>query len=334
MNVDKWINDIIASPERFTMPIMTHPGIEMIGATVKEAVQNGTTHARAIIELSKKYPSIAATVIMDLTVEAEAFGSSIEFPENDMPHILGSLVESDQIADLQIPSLTSGRIPEYIKANQAAVGMITDKPVFAGVIGSFSLAGRLYGMSEIMVACYLEPDVIASLLEKCTVFIATYCKELKQAGCAGVVIAEPAAGLLSDEDCMQFSSAYIKKIVDEIQDDTFIVILHNCGSTGQCTGAMLHTGAKAYHFGNAISMTEVLAQCPQDVLVMGNIDPVGVLRMMTPEEVKQQVLSLLEQTAAFPNFVLSTGCDVPPNVPEENIQAYYEALSVFNNRNR
>lgn len=332
MNIDKWKDDIISARERCTIPIMTHPGIEMIGATVKEAVQNGEIHARAIHELSKKYPSKAATVIMDLTVEAEAFGSSISFPENDMPHVLGSLVDSAGIEELQIPSLTSGRIPEYIQANKRAVEMITDKPVFAGVIGPFSLAGRLYGMSEIMIACYLEPDAIALLLDKCSRLIENYCMELKRTGCSGVIIAEPAAGLLSNEDCLQFSSVYIKEIIDNVQDDSFMVVLHNCGNTGQCTDAMLHTGAKAYHFGNAISMVEVLKQCPADVLVMGNINPVGVLRMMSPQQIEKEVLSLLEQTAEFPNFVLSTGCDVPPCVPDENIQAYYNALSVFNNR--
>lgn len=210
--------------------------------------------------------------------------------------------------------------------------MITDKPVLAGAIGPFSLAGRLYGMSEIMVACYLEPDAIALLLDKCSRFIENYCLELKRTGCSGVIIAEPAAGLLSNEDCLQFSSVYIKEIIGRVQDDSFMVVLHNCGNTGQCTDAMLHTGAKAYHFGNAISMVEVLKQCPDDVLVMGNINPVGVLRMMSPQQIEQEVISLLEQTAEFPNFVLSTGCDVPPCVPTENIQAYYHALSVFNDR--
>ena len=41
MNVDNWIRDIINVRERCTVPIMTHPGIEMIGATVKDAVQSG-----------------------------------------------------------------------------------------------------------------------------------------------------------------------------------------------------------------------------------------------------------------------------------------------------
>lgn len=316
-----------------TIPIMTHPGIELIGENVRNAVQNGEIHAKAIQTLNDKYPAAAVTVIMDLTVEAEAFGCAIEFPENDMPHIIGRLLQSaEDIEQLQIPPLTTARVPEYLKANRLAVEAITDKPVYGGAIGPFSLAGRLYDMSEIMVACYLEPDAIAMLLDKCTEFILSYCKELKSLGCAGVIIAEPAAGLLSNDDCIQFSSVYIKKIVEEIQDDTFTVILHNCGNTGQCTDAMLQTGANAYHFGNAINMVDALEQCPPDVLVMGNIDPVGILKIMSAGQVKSEVLALLDRTKEYPNFILSTGCDVPPHVPLENIQAYYDALQEFNNQ--
>ena len=72
----------------------------------------------------------------------------------------------------------------------------------------------------------------------------------------GVVMAEPAAGLLSDEDCTQYSSVFIKEIVEKVQDDHFTVILHNCGNTGHCTKAMVATGAAAYHFGNKIDMVE------------------------------------------------------------------------------
>ena len=147
-------------------------------------------------------------------------------------------------------------------------------------------------------------------------------------------MAEPAAGLLANEDCLQFSSVYIRQIADALQDDHFLLVLHNCGNSGQCTHAMLQTGANAYHFGNAISMIDALKACPSDVLVLGNIDPVGVLKMKQPEEIKQVVIDLLQQTKCFPNFVLSTGCDVPPWVPLANIQAYYDALFAFNQKSR
>ena len=329
-DIKKWIEEIIQSEERYAIPIMTHPGIEIIGSTVKEAVQNGEIHARAIKALSDRFPSKASTVIMDLTVEVEAFGCQIDFPDHEMPRIIGRLVDSEGVAALQVPDLSAGRVPEFLKACRMAVEQITDKAVFAGVIGPFSMAGRLFDMSEIMVACYLEPDAIALLLEKCTQFMTAYCEALKATGCNGVVIAEPAAGLLSNDDCMQFSSAYIKQVIDRIQDDSFMCVLHNCGNTGHCTDAMLHTGAKAFHFGNAMTMTDALERCPADVLVMGNIDPVRVFKMMNPQQIKEQVTTLLTQTADYPNFVLSSGCDVPPAVPFENIQAFYDALSDYN----
>ena len=65
----------------------------------------------------------------------------------------------------------------------------------------------------------------------------SYCQAIKATGVAGVVMAEPAAGLLSDEDCFQYSSLYVKQIIEAVQDDSFAVILHNCGNTGHCTPA-------------------------------------------------------------------------------------------------
>lgn len=334
INIKSWVNQQIGNKKRIAIPIMTHPGIEMIGKKVKDAVQNGEVHALAIKRLNEVYPVAAKTVIMDLTLEAEAFGCQIEFQENDMPHILGRLVSNaEEIENLKVPELSAGRVPQYLKANRLTVESTNDKPVFAGVIGPFSLAGRLFDMSEIMVACYMEPEAITCLLEKCTEFVLKYCKELKNIGCSGVVIAEPAAGLLSNEDCQYFSSEYIKKIVDAIQDETFLVVLHNCGNQGHCTEAMLNSGANAYHFGNAIDMVETLKHCPKDKLIMGNIDPVGIMKMSSAKEVKAFVTDLLNRTAESDNFVLSTGCDLPPHVPSKNISAFFEALDDYNQVN-
>ena len=328
-----WIAQQIENKTRISIPIMTHPGIEMIGKTVKDAVQDGEIHAQAIKKLAEIYPSAATTVIMDLTLEAEAFGCQIEFQENDMPHILGRLVTSaEDIENLKVPDLNAGRMQEYLKANKLTVGMGIDKPVLAGVIGPFSLAGRLYDVSEIMMACYIEPDAVMLLLDKCTEFIIKYCQELKAIGCSGVVVAEPAAGLLSNEDCQMFSSEYVKRLVDELQDETFTIILHNCGNTGHCTEAMLYTGAAAYHFGNAIDMVETLKVCPKDKLILGNVDPVGIMKMKNPSEIKAYIIDLLDRTTEFDNFVLSTGCDLPPHVPAENVEAFFEALTEFNTK--
>lgn len=313
---------------------MTHPGIELIGSTVLKAVTDGQTHADAICALNEAFPAAAVTAIMDLTVEAEAFGAEIRFAENEIPNVIGRLVEdADAVAALEVPSLDKGRVPEYLKANRIVASRVKDKPIYGGCIGPFSLAGRLFDLSELMMAMYVEPETVTMLLDKCTAFIGAYVRAMKETGISGVIMAEPAAGLVSNDDCCQYSSTYVRKIIDAVQDDTFKVILHNCGNTGHCTDAMVRSGASAIHVGNRADMVAVLQAAPADLPVMGNIDPVGILQQATPDQVYAAVSELLEKTAAFDNYILSSGCDVPPHTPIDNIRAFYRALADYNEKN-
>lgn len=316
---------------RLAMPVMTHPGIELMGKTVRQAVSNGTLHYEAMHLLSDRYATCAAPAIMDLTVEAEAFGATLNMPDNEIPTVVGRLVtDADSVRALKVPELTAGRLPEYIKANRLAAKNITDRPVLGSCIGPFSLAGRLYGMSEIMLDIYMQPDVITELLEKCTELILAYARAQKEAGDGGIIMAEPAAGLISNDDCLTFVTPYVKRVVDALQDDDFIVVLHNCGNTGACTQAMLATGARAHHFGDKIDMLAALEQLPRDVIGMGNLSPVTVFRMGNAGEVKKATLELLRRTADYNNFIISSGCDTPPHSPIENFDAFFEAVQEFN----
>ena len=323
--------DVIQRKEVTALPVMTHPGIESNGNTVRQAVSNGRVHYEAVLSLSQRYPTIAAATIMDLTTEAEAFGAEIAFSDEAVPAVVGHpLTSLEAIEKLEVPSLSAGRIPQYLKANLLAARNITDRPVFAGCIGPFSLAGRLYDMSELMMLIYEHPDAAHQLLSKCTQFIKKFCQALKETGVGGVMMAEPAAGLMSDKDCQTFSSDYVRYIVNEVQSDDFLVILHNCGNTGHCTRAMVATGAAAYHFGNKCLMEEVIREVPPTALAMGNIDPVSVFKDGTPEQMHQTVLDLLEKMRNYPNFVLSSGCDTPPHTPMANVDAFFEALNEWN----
>ena len=327
----QWIENVIQNKHTVAVPVMTHPGIEFTGNTVKEACCDGQVHFESIKALAEKYPTAAATVIMDLTVEAEAFGAEIHYTDNAVPAVIGHMLNNaDDIKALKVPSLKAGRVPQYLKANLLSARAIDDRPVLGGCIGPFSLAGRLYDMSEIMVLIYQDPDAAHLLLSKCTEFILKYCRALKETGADGVVMAEPAAGLMSNDDCKRFSSDYIKYIVDQVQDDTFSIVLHNCGNTGHCTKAMVATGSAAYHFGNKCDMREVIKDVPPTALAMGNVDPVSMFKEGTPEKMYEYTSKLLRDMAQYPNFVLSSGCDTPPHTPLKNIDAFFKALEDYN----
>ena len=172
--------------------------------------------------------------------------------------------------------------------------------------------------------------MVAALLDKVTDFLIAYCKAYKEVGANGVVMAEPLAGLLSPALAEEFSAPYVKRVVDAVQDDNFSVVYHNCGNAAiQMIDSILGTGAAMYHFGNAISMKEMLQHIPAGTIAMGNVDPAGQLRNGTPESVRAETLRIMGECCDHPNFVISSGCDIPPMSPWENIDAFFQAVDEF-----
>jgi uroporphyrinogen decarboxylase len=332
-NMKQWIRSIIDSSERKAMPIMTYPGLALTGKSILDMVTKGEVQFECIKALSLKYPTIAsATLIMDLSVEAEAFGSKINYHENEIPTVSGRLLGSFRELDaLKIPEIGAGRTNEYLKAAKLCVQNLGDRPVFGGIIGPFTLAGRLFDITEIMTAILIEPDGAHQLLSKCLAYLKQYSASFKEAGTNGIVIAEPAAGLLSPEHCHEFSSKYVKMLVESFQDDNFIAILHNCGNTTNLVSSMVSTGSMGFHFGNAVDMPDILPQVPSDRLVFGNIDPAGILKNSSREIILSKTLELLKRTSSYKNFILSSGCDIPPGTSLSNIDAFFEALRIYNN---
>ena len=331
-DMKNWFFQIVNSNERYAMPIMTYPGLELINKNINDVIADGKAQYECISALAAKYPSLAAVTIMDLSVEAEAFGSPIKYSDNEVPSVSSKIIADLEAANaLSVPEVGAGRTSVYIRAAELSSKKIKDRPTFGGEIGPFSLAGRLMDMTEVMVMAMVEPEIVHIVLEKCTNFLIKYARAFKNAGANGIIIAEPASGLLSPEMCTNFSSNYVKKIVEAVQDDNFIVILHNCGNTVKLVPSMLSTGAIGLHFGNAVDMADIMPQIPWGRIAFGNIEPAGVFKNGTAEDMQEHVWDLLEKTAVYKNFVLSSGCDVPPGTPLKNIEAFYDTLERFNN---
>ena len=331
-NMKEWVAELIGNHPKKPMPILSFPSVSLLGVTVKEMISNSDLQARGMQAVAQRTPALASVSFMDLSVEAECFGSVVTVSDDEVPTIEEPIITNEEeAAALTVPKVGSGRTQIYLDAIKKAKERITDRPVLAGMIGPYSLAARLFDVSEIMMTCYDDPDTVHAVLEKCTQFLAAYAKAYREAGADGIVMAEPVAGLLSPSLEEEFSAPYVKQIVDAVQNDNFIVIYHNCGdNVPKMLGSILSTGAAAYHFGNAVDMEkDILQKVPSDVVVMGNVDPAGVLRLGTPESIRTATAELLQKCSPYPNFVLSSGCDIPPKTPWENLDAFFAAAEDF-----
>lgn len=330
MDIKQWFKDLLDADQKKAFPILSFPCVQLLGITVNELITDSSLQAKGMKAVADRCDTAASVSMMDLSVEAEAFGSTIRTDNHEVPTVVGSIVNSMEDAkSLEVPAVGAGRTGLYLEAMKKSCELIKDRPVFAGVIGPFSLAGRLIDMTEIMVNCYVEPEMVHETLKKATAFLIDYCKAYKTTGVAGIVMAEPAAGLLSPDLIEEFSTPYVKQIVDAVQDDSFAMVYHNCGNTVPLIDSIQKIGAFAYHFGNMIDIEDILQVVPDDMIVMGNIDPAGQFRSGTPESIYDETTVLLERCSKYKNFVISSGCDIPPLASWDNIDSFFKAVADF-----
>lgn len=332
-NMYGWINAQVHSTNKKAMPVLSFPGIQLLNISVKDLVASSELQAKCMKAVADRYPTAASLSNMDLSIEAEAFGSTVRFSDDEVPTVIGRLVDSfDDAIALKVPEVGAKRTSEAINAIKKAVNLITDRPIFAGVIGPYSLSGRLMEMTEILIKCMIEPETVHEVLKKTTKFLIEYIQALKKAGANGIVMAEPAAGLLSPELCRDFSSVYIKQIIDIVQNENFIVIYHNCGNSVPLIDAIFSTGARVIHLGNAVKLIDVIDKYPSELLIMGNIDPAGEFLNGTPESISKETLKLLMELSHKPNWLISSGCDIPPLAPLSNIDSFFKTVTDYYNR--
>ena len=333
MNRDmkQWVGEVIAAPKKRPLPILSFPAASLLGVSVKELCTDSSLMVKVMELVVEKTDAPAVISLMDLSVEAEAFGAEILFEETEIPTVVGALITDEEEADaLAVPPVGAARTGLYLDAVEQAAKSITDRPVLAGAIGPYSLAGRLLDVSEAMILCYEEPDMVHTVMEKTTAFLIDYIRAYKSRGADGVLLAEPLTGMLSPKLAAEFSAPYVKQIVEAVQDDNFLVIYHNCGDNVEyMADTLVSCGAGAYHFGNACVLKNMIPHVPGECLIMGNVDPAGQICGGTPDSIKAAVDAVMDDCSHAPNFLLSSGCDIPPQTSWDNIAVFFEAADNY-----
>jgi methanogenic corrinoid protein MtbC1 len=88
---------------------------------------------------------------------------------------------------------------------------------------------------------------------------------------------------------------------------------------------LIDTGAGGISFDQCMELLAIEDRVPKDVAIIGNLDPVEIVAMAPPDAVAAATRELAITMGIRPNFVLSTGCALPPTTPLTNIVRFIES---------
>ena len=316
----RFIDDLGRTP---VVPLMGLPGIQLTGISINEALFNAQNQISSLLALSRAVQPDALFTMMDLTVEAEFLGSDLKLSDEDLPAVSGHILEDE--ADLEVifgDKPTGGRMALFAEVVSGLKDEL-DIPVCAYVIGPLTLAGELMDITVVMKATRKNPELLHRVLANSTRVIMGYASLLENAGADLICILEPSAVMMSAKIYWEFSGRYCSKIISE--GIAGMSVLHICGDTNHLIAEMAKTGANGLSLDKQVDLPSANDCMGGDTVLIGNIDPVSVVNFDDEEMVKRKSRALYRSMNARNNFILSTGCDVPPNAPIENLVAMMQA---------
>lgn len=98
MELREFLREAAGRSPKPGLPILAFPAVQKLGVAVPELVKDGELQARAMELIARQTGTLAALGLMDLSVEAEAFGAQVNFLENEVPAITGQLVAGGEEA--------------------------------------------------------------------------------------------------------------------------------------------------------------------------------------------------------------------------------------------
>lgn len=277
--------------------------------------------AESLIRTAEDFELDAIAVDSDAYREASACGAVLEYPEDGLPVVRKHAIEDK--ASFRFPYLRIEDCPRLVDKIEG-VRMVKshfgkEKAVCGWVEAPLQCAGTLYGMEDYMSDICEEPEFVQDLLEYVTELDIRFARAQIEAGADLIGIGDAMASLVSPRIYEEYFLPYTKRLVQEIRKGNNVKLkYHICGNSKHLLQYAEEIGFDLVNIDYLVDYPSAIEMVHRNVCIKGNINPVDLLKG-TPEEIEAAAHQLL--SVGYPRFILSAGCEVGRDTPEENLHA-------------
>ena len=309
------------------MPITMMFAAAFSGVPYRRYVTDYRVLAEAQVRVAGEFDFDHVSVISDPAREPADLGAVIEWFEDQPPAIVESsalLTDKATLARLKPPDPSGGaRMHDRVLGVaelRRRVGR--DKLVEGWVEGPCAEAADLRGINTLMMDFFDDPGFVRDLFEFSVDMELRFARAQVDAGADIIGVGDAAASLVGPALYEEFVWPYEQKLVQGLHAMGTRVRLHICGKTRRLFSGMGRLGAEIVDLDYFAPIDEARRIMGPGQVLLGNINPVGVLQDADRDTVAAAIAECHRQAGR--NYIAGAGCEVARGTPVENLRALTE----------
>lgn len=299
------------------------------GVALEDYLRDGRLLAHCQIAAREHYGHDIVFAFMDLCVETEAAGSLLQYRKDQYPDVSTYvLAPTGDVSALRVPDpARAGRMPELLRAVAALRHELGDSVLVAGcVTGPMTLATQLLGIETALYLAADDPAKFETLLDYSAAVAIRYGIAQIEAGAHLPIVFDPSASpaVVPPQFFREFLLPRLQRVFAAFrQAGALANWLNTAGPTARTLPYYPAAGADIANFDYYVE-PQLAQQTLPHTCLNGNLKSLLFVEG-APEEVAAAAARLVSAFAARGGFLLSSGCEIPPEAKPENIAAMMSA---------
>lgn len=311
------------------VPFVGVHGAKLIDVPAKDYLRDSNLIVSGLTKAIELYQPDGIPIAFDLQLEAEILGCKLVWADDTPPSVSThplSAEESKTLKDLPAFDISAGRFPLVLDAVRRIRRNVGDDIALYGLIcGPFTLALHLLG-NDIFLQMFDEPEYVQEVLDYCAEVGRTAAMAYREAGCDVIAIVDPMTSQISPSHFKEFVMKPVNAIFDTVRASGGYSSFFVCGDATRNLELMCQTNCDNLSVDENISLANLRDMARANGKSFGgNLKLTTVLLMGTPAQSRKHAVECFD-IGGTQGYVLAPGCDLPYNVPAENLTAVAEIV--------
>ncbi|MFC2015353.1 uroporphyrinogen decarboxylase family protein [Chloroflexota bacterium] len=314
-------------------PLLMFLAVDRAGISYRQYAMDGQALTEAQLLVQERYDLDAITVCSDAFPVSADLGGDIVHLEDNPPYLRRPLITST--SDLERlrrpdPLARDGRMGDRVRAAAAMARAVSGEVATLGWIDMpLAEACSVCSVSEFMMLLMDDPAGAHRILTFLTEIVIDFALAQVEAGVDMIGAGDAVAFLVSAATYEEFALPYERQVCQAIHDAGSLVKLHICGDTTHLLDKTVESGADLFNVDHMVPLVRARdAYGARGKCFKGNLDPVAHVMQASSAQCEAMAHECID-VAWGTNYMLSAGCEIPAETPDEVFRAFCDAPRTY-----